>query len=193
MVRLTEVFSEAMASSGRLRAELDDLLVTGDALTRDRYRTDVPFTTGLQYSRRDAARIIGWPRSTASTIYGYKTDRSRGVCAVFVTLHKSEDVDASTAYEDALIDESSMRWFSRSRRTLASDEVKAIVDGDVDVHVFVKKDDVESDHYYLGAATAQQASLTTMPDKDGTALPVVSMTLRFAEPIKQGLYDYFRP
>jgi hypothetical protein len=71
--------------------------------------------------------------------------------------------------------------------------VKAIVDGDVGVHVFVKKDDVESDHYYLGVATAHDAVQTTMPDKDGVALPVVTMTLRFAEAISQGLYDYFRP
>ena len=74
------------------------------------------------------------------------------MCTVFVTLHKSANVDASTAYGDALLDETTMRWFSRSRRTLSSDEVNAIVDGDVVVHVFVKKDDVESDHYYLGVA-----------------------------------------
>jgi superfamily II DNA or RNA helicase/HKD family nuclease len=192
-VWLTDDFREELASSDRLRREVDDLLMTGEALTRSRYRSDVPFTMGLQYSRRDAARILGWPRSASSTIYGYKTDRAGGVCAVFVTLHKSADVDASTAYEDALLDETSMRWFSRSRRTLASDEVKAIVDGDVDVHVFVKKDDVESDHYYLGVATAHGAFQATMPDKEGMALPVVVMTLRFAEPINQGLYDYFRP
>ncbi|HEY7042931.1 MAG TPA: DUF3427 domain-containing protein [Nocardioidaceae bacterium] len=192
-VRLTEAFREDLASSERLRREVDDLLITGETLTRSRYRIDRPFTTGLQYSRRDAARIIGWPRSTSSTIYGYKTDRSRDVCAVFVTLHKSEHIDASTAYEDALLDETSMRWFSRSRRTLATDEVKAIVDGDVDVHVFVKKDDVESDHYYLGVATAHDSVQTTMPDGNGADLPVVTMTLRFAEPINQGLFDYFRP
>ncbi|WP_427384275.1 DUF3427 domain-containing protein [Janibacter sp. G56] len=192
-VRLTDSFRADLVSSERLQSEVDDLLITGQALTRARYRLDVPFTTGLQYSRRDAARILGWPRSTASTIYGYKTDRSRNVCAIFVTLHKSVDVDASTAYEDALLDETSMRWFSRSRRTLASDEVKAIVDRDVDVHVFVKKDDVGSDHYYLGMATAHDAFETTMADKNGVPLQVVTMTLRFAEAISQGLYDYFRP
>lgn len=192
-VRLTEAFRGELASSERLRMEVDDLVDTGEALTRRRYRMDVPFTTGLQYSRRDAARIIGWSRSTQSTIYGYKTDRSRGVSAVFVTLHKAEDIDASTAYEDALLDQTRMRWFSRSRRTLASDEVKAIVDREVDVHVFVKKDDVESDHYYLGVATAHDAVQTTMRGSQGADLPVVTMTLQFAEPINQGLYDYFRP
>lgn len=192
-VCLTKDFESALTTSARLTDELDDLVATGEALIRKRYRLDVPFTPGMQYSRRDAARVIGWPRSTSSTIYGYKTDRSRGVCSIFVTLHKSADVTASTAYGDELLDETSMRWFSRSRRTLASDEVAAIVDGTVVVHVFVKKDDVESDHYYLGPATAHGATETTMPDGSGESLPVVTMTLRFDEPISQGLFDYFRP
>lgn len=192
-IRFTDDFSESLAKSERLRDEIDDLLATGEALTRKRYRLDVPFTPGMQYSRRDAARIIGWPRSTSSTIYGYKTDRGREVCAIFVTLHKSDEVAASTAYGDELLDETSMRWFSRSRRSLASDEVAAIVDGDIVVHVFVKKDDVESDHYYLGRATAHDAIETTMPGGSGEPLPVVTMTLQFDQPISQGLYDYFRP
>lgn len=193
MLCLTDTFIEEMTSSSRFRSEVDDLRDTGEALTRERYGSGGLFVPGMQYSRRDAARMIGWARSVSSTIYGYKTDRTAGVSAIFVTLHKAADIEASTAYEDALLDESSMRWFSRSRRTLQSDEVKAIVDGDVDAHVFVKKDDVESDHYYLGHASAHDAVETTMPDSAGVPLPVVTMTLRFSEPISQGLYDYFRP
>ncbi len=157
-MRLTERFGGELASSARLRKELDDLVITGEALTRSRYRIDLPFTPGLQYSRRDAARIIGWPRSTSSTIYGYKTDRNRRGVRDLRDSAQVRRRHASTAYGDELLDETSMRWFSRSRRSLASDEVEAIVDGDVVVHVFVKKDDVESDHYYLGVATAHELS-----------------------------------
>ncbi len=32
-----------------------------------------------------------------------------------------------------------------------------------------------------------------MPERWGGLLPVVAMTLRFEEPISQGLFDYFRP
>lgn len=193
-VRLTEEFSTAYAESAVLCDAVGDLLKTGKQLTRDRYQTYLPFTPGMQYSRRDAARIVGWPRAFASTIYGYKTDEASGVCTIFVTLHKSSEVDASTAYEDQLLDPSTMRWFSRSRRTLESREVSLVVDGLVEVHVFVKKDDAEgSDHYYLGRATAQEAQETTMPGGDGQPLPVVKMLLKFRQPIKQGLYDYFHP
>ena len=193
-VRLTDEFIVTYAESSPLREAVGDLLRTGKALTRDRYQTTLPFTPGMQYSRRDAAHIVGWPRAFASTIYGYKTDEATGVCAIFVTLHKSSEVDASTAYEDQLLDPSTMRWFSRSRRTLESREVSLVVDGLVQVHVFVQKDDAEgSDHYYLGRATAAEAEETTMPDSEGNPLSVVTMLLKFDRPIKQGLFDYFHP
>lgn len=191
-VSLSTQFKEDFESSGELQTAIRDLLRTGRELTKERYLVDQLFTQGMQYSRRDAAHIIGWPRSFSSTIFGYKTDESSGFCLVFVTLHKSSDVDASTAYQDQLIDPSTMRWFSRSRRSLRSREVSLIVDGQVQVHVFVKKDDAEgSDHYYLGRADAHESAETTMPDSEGNPLPVVRMLLKFRQPIKQGLFDYF--
>ena len=193
-VQLTNDFAGAYANSAEFKAAVDDLLRTGKQLTQDRYRSDLPFTPGMQYSRRDAAHIVGWPRAFASTIYGYKTDEQSGVCTIFVTLHKSEEVEASTAYEDRLLDPATMRWFSRSKRTLESKEVRLIADGLVEVHVFVKKDDAEgSDHYYLGRAIAHEAGETTMPDAGGRPLPVVTMLLKFDRPIKQGLFDYLHP
>ncbi len=193
-IQLTDEFAASYAHSAALKAAVGDLLRTGRQLTQDRYRIDLPFTPGMQYSRRDAAHIVGWPRAFASTIYGYKTDEESGVCTIFVTLHKSDEVAASTAYEDQLLDPSTMRWFSRSKRTLESREIHLVVDGSVDVHVFVKKDDAEgSDHYYLGRATAHEAEETTMPGSEGQPLPVVKILLKFGQPIKQGLFDYLHP
>ncbi len=193
-VHLGELFATDLANSMDLAKAVDDLMRTGERLTADRYRSNEPFTPGMQYSRRDAARLVGWPRSTASTVYGYKTDEDLGVCTIFVTLHKADDVDASTAYEDALLDRSTMRWFSKNNRTLQSPDVKPIVDGRVALHVFVQKDDAEgSDHYYLGRAVAQDAEETTMQGSSDRPLPVVTMTLKFDEPVKQGLFDYFHP
>lgn len=193
-VLLTDDFRGRYVDSEALREAVSDLINTGKELTQDRYDAHLPFTPGMQYSRRDAAHIVGWPRAFSSTIYGYKTDEASGVCVIFVTLHKSSEVDASTAYEDQLLDPSTMRWFSRSRRTLMSKEVSLVVDGSIQVHVFVKKDDAEgSDHYYLGRATAAEAEESTMPDSEGKPLSVVTMLLKFDRPIKQGLFDYFHP
>ncbi|MFT4163829.1 MAG: DEAD/DEAH box helicase [Microlunatus sp.] len=193
-VRLTEEFSASYAGSRSFRVAVDDLLVTGRALTAARYRVDDVFTPGMQYSRRDAAHLLGWARSNEATIYGYKVDVAAGVGAIFVTLKKSAGVAASTAYEDQLLDSTSMRWFSKSNRTLQSKDVRDILDQPLALHVFVKQSDADgSDHYYLGQATPHDPLETTMPVGGGKTLPVVSMTLRFREPIKQGLFDYFHP
>ncbi|WP_224277952.1 DEAD/DEAH box helicase [Nocardioides lacusdianchii] len=191
VVALTPAFATLIAHSHDFAHAVSDLMKTGRALTEDRYLNDQLFTPGMQYSRRDAARLVGWSRSTTSTIYGYKSDEALGLCTAFTTLHKDEDVAASTAYEDALLDPSTMRWFSKSNRTLESKDVKQFVEHRVDIHVFVKKDDADgSDHYYLGRARVAEAAETQMA---GDGLPVVAMTLKFDEPIKQGLFDYFHP
>ena len=194
VVRLSEEFQDGYSHSEPFSSAISDLMATGQDLIRSRYQCHRPFTPGLQYSRYDAAHILGWSRSTYSTIYGVKTDRTLGVCAIFVTLKKSEKVTASTAYKDQLLDPSTMRWFTKSNRTLNSRDVAPIVGGSVALHVFVKKDDADGvGHYYLGQATAYEAKETTMPGKGKTVLPVVNMLLRFDAPIAQGLFDYFAP
>lgn len=186
--------AESYRTSSRFREAVDDVLETGARLVGSRYREGDPFVPGRQYSRKETTRLLCWPRKWTSTLYGYRVNRATGTCAIFVTLHKADDVTASTAYEDALLDPSTMLWYTRSRRTLQSDEVRAIVDNDVQLHVFVKKDDAEgSEFYYLGRARSEAAEQTTMPDDKGTALDVVRMMLRFEEPIQSALFDYFHP
>ena len=129
-----------------------------------------------------------------STIYGVKTDVALGVCAIFVTLDKSETVAVSTAYKDKLIDRSTMLWYSKNGRTIESPDVEPIIKNSVALHVFVKKDDAEEgDHYYLGQATSHDAIETTMPGENNETLQVVTMLLRFDNPVPQGLFDYFQP
>jgi hypothetical protein len=123
-----------------------------------------------------------------------KTDVSLGVCAIFVTLEKSNEVTASTAYQDQLLDTSTMRWFTKSNRSRNSPDVLPVIENNVAIHVFVKKDDAEAgNHYYLGQASAHEALDTTMPGSDGKTLPVVTMLLKFDKPVRQGLFDYFAP
>ncbi len=188
-LRIDPGFAAAMGSSQELQTAVADLLHTGQHLTLDRYGNQELFNQGRQYTRKDVTRLLSWPRAWASTLYGYRADPSTGYCPIFVTLHKPEDTAHSTAYEDALLDNSTMRWFTRSRRTLQSPEVAAIVSGQVELHVFVQKDNAD-DFFYLGQASAAQAEPARMP---GVDLDVVTMLLRFANPIEAALYDYFHP
>ncbi|OYN91346.1 DUF3427 domain-containing protein [Parenemella sanctibonifatiensis] len=189
-LRLGEVVRREWQASEPFRVAIKDLLRTGLAVNRERYRADRRFTPGRQYTRRDAARILGWGTKVASTVYGYRTDPGRGVAALFVTLDKSPDVAARQAYHDQLLDRSSMRWYSRSNRTLTSGDTAPIADG-IDLEVFVKKDDAEgAEHYYLGLAHATSSRETELPTPTGP-LPVVEFVLHFDDPIPIGLYDYF--
>ncbi|MFL2832124.1 MAG: DEAD/DEAH box helicase [Coraliomargaritaceae bacterium] len=193
-ISLSSSSLQSYSTNENFKKAVDDLVETGLELNRVRYRSDVPFTAGRQYSRKDSCRLLNWNNNNASTIYGYKVDYEKLSCPIFVTLYKSETITASTAYEDELIDRSTMRWFTRARRTLASKEVNAIVSNKVDVHVFAKKDDADgSDFYYLGKATAENAKQTTMPDDNGNKLSVITMNLHFDKPIDSGVFDYFHP
>ncbi len=191
---LIPAVADSLENSPAFSAAVDDIIETGLQLVAKRYAEGDPFTPGRQYSRKEVTRLLCWPRKWTSTLYGYRVNRDTGSCAIFVTLHKSDDISASTAYQDQLLDTTTMLWYTRSRRTLESDEVRAIVDNDVDLHVFVKKDDAEgTEFYHLGQATSHDAEQTTMPGTDGAQLNVVRLRLRFAKPIDSALFDYFHP
>lgn len=193
-IRLVDGFVRSYRDSADFREAVDDVVETGWRLVGERYALDAPFTRGAQYSRKETTRQLGQPRSWAPTLYGYKVDMERGVCAIFITLHKADDVTASVAYEDALLDSTTIRYFTKSRRTLNSAAERAMAENRVTLHVFVKKDDSEgSDFFYLGVARASDARDATMPDGKGSTLPVVTMMLRFEEPIPAALFDYFHP
>ncbi|MEV8253082.1 DEAD/DEAH box helicase [Rhodoglobus sp. NPDC076762] len=192
VAELSPEFADAYRTSAPFRAHLDDVIDSGLRLTADRYSLAGPFTPGSQYSRKDASRLLNWRSNMYSTIYGYKVDTDTSTCPIFVTLHKSEEVSESTAYEDELLDSHTMLWYTRSRTNLETPEVRKILDGAVDIHVFSKKSDADGPgHYYLGQATAQDAEQTTMPSASGKELSVVRMRLRFEKPIPAGLFDYF--
>jgi superfamily II DNA or RNA helicase len=188
-LQLTEEFGDAYANSPSFKLNLDDLIETGLALTASRYDISVPFTPGRQYSRKDASRLLNWSSNMYSTIYGYRVDSTTRTCPIFVTLHKSEEVSSSTAYEDELLNTQTMRYYTKSNRTLVSPDVSPIIANDVDLHVFAKKNDADgSDFYYLGKAQSADPEQSTMR---GSSLPVVRMLLHFDEPIQAALFDYF--
>lgn len=193
IVRMSDWFERALLDSPAFFAEVEDLLKVEDLITGKRYPGAGPFTGGRQYSRKDACRLLNWEKNVMATIYGYKVDQSTASCPIFVTYHKSDAITSSTQYEDELLDRRTMTWFTRSRRTLASNEVKAITKNHVALHVFAKKDDNEgSDFFYLGQARAGESFQTTMP-AEGGPVSVVRVTLHFEEPISQGLFDYLSP
>ena len=188
--RLSEKFAVAWGADPTFQDHVCDVVETGLYLARHRYKWSGQLEVGERYSRKDVCRLLNWQSNQQSTIYGYKVDYFSNSCPIFVTYHKGSDVAESTKYEDEFVNPSTLTWYTRSRRTLASGEVKAIVENQLPLHVFAKKDDAEgTDFYYLGKAKSQDARQTKMAGDGGH--DVVSMTLGLASPIESSLYDYF--
>lgn len=174
------------------KEHIEDVIQTALTFSED-YPSNEPLKLYGKYSRKDVCRVLNWENDEKGTMYGYKT--KHGTCPVFVTYHKDEDVDSSVAYEDEFISPEILTMFSKNNRTLKSAELQPIIyseDYNVDIHVFVKKDDAEGrDFYYLGKAVVDQNSLeqTTIPTTSGDR-PIVKMNLLMESPIKHNMYHY---
>lgn len=192
--RLSRDFLNEYETSEDFRRHVDDVLETGLYLARHRYDWSTPLQLGQRYTRKDVCRLLNWRSDQKGVMYGYKTDSGTNTCPIFITYHKSDEVSESTAYGDAFLDERTIRWFTRSNRTLASGEVREILSGEGSpaLHIFVKKDDVESvgDFYYLGTAMPQEPTQETMSGANGSSLNVVTMKLSLNTPTAPELYDY---
>ncbi|MHA7862643.1 DUF3427 domain-containing protein [Tessaracoccus sp. Y36] len=171
------------------RAQATDVIDTGLFLARHRHGWAQTLRPGRRYSRKDACRLLNFRGDETATLYGYKVDEFSRTCPIFVTYHKGDEVESSVAYGDEFLDESTLRWFTRSRLHLGSREVRRIVEHSVELHLFVKRDDAEGrDFLYLGTVSPHNARQETMPTDD--RLSVVTMHLRLDEPVERGLYDY---
>ncbi|MDF2607129.1 MAG: helicase [Bacillales bacterium] len=156
------------------------------------YQCDKALTLYEKYTRKDACRLLNWHNDESSTIYGYKTKHN--TCAIFITYHKSEEVDESIAYGDEFLSQNVVRWFTRSNRTLESSEVQTIIDAEsnnIDIHIFVKKDNDEgTDFYYVGTAKPDKDNVVQTVMKDGK--PVVQINMILDQSVDNKLYYYIK-
>lgn len=172
---------------------LEDIVVTGLMKSED-YSQSTPLTRYKKYKRKDVLRLLNWEKQIIpQNIGGYKADD--GEFVIFITLQKGEDFEgAQMAYEDELLDNSTLKWFSKVGRKIDSPEIKKLQKPEEwTTRVFMKKSDDEgTDFYYLGEVNPVQESIKQIskPVKDGTERSVVEMKLKFIQPIESNLYHY---
>lgn len=189
--KLAPQFVEMLAESPKFGDHVDDVIETGLYLARHRHGWSGELQIGQLYSRKDVCRLLNWESNEYGTIYGYKVDDASQSCPIFVTYHKADHVSESTQYEDEFLDASTLRWFTRSRRTLQSAEVRSIVENKFPLYLFAKKDDAEGlDFTYLGTAEARDPKQEKMPGGSGAMLDVVTMKLGLTTPMDASTYRY---
>lgn len=188
---LLEEFSHHYRENAYFRSHVDDSIEAGLYLNRHRYNVAGDLHIGKRYSRKDVCRMLNWPGNYEATMYGYKADSLTATCPIFVTYHKSEDIDDAIKYQDRLEDETAMTWFTKHGRTLESKTERAIVAGDYRLDVFVKKDDSEgTDFFYLGRSKKPQDAHDTIIQTDKGNINIVSMRLEFEKPLSSETYKH---
>ncbi|WP_342599816.1 DEAD/DEAH box helicase [Psychrobacillus sp. FSL H8-0483] len=189
-------FNEEIQTSLRdpfYKAFFEDIVACA-RIKNKQYDPKRQLTLYKKYSRRDACRLLNWAKDDSSTIYGYRV--KHGTCPIFVTYHKKDEVDSSVNYGDEFLSADIFRWFTRSKLTLESNEVKAILAAEqtgLDIHLFTKKDDGEGfDFYYMGTTSITENSPKEekMFDKNGKQIPVVTMNMILEQPVQYDIYHY---
>lgn len=195
---LSDEFSEIYDSYAKtenpspisFRDHVDDLIETGLYLNRKYYANSDQFVIGQRYSRKDACRILNWSKNQESVIYGYKVDRETMTCPIFVTYHKGSNISENVRYEDAFIDSSTLHWFTKHGWTLNKDALQPIINGQAQLHLFIKREDADGiEFYYLGQVDATNPQQTTMPGKQDKTLDVVTADLKLRIPIAPELFE----
>ena len=151
------------------------------------------FTLYQKYSRKDVCRILNWESNEGSTVYGYRV--KYGTCPIFVNYHKEDNIAASTKFDDRFINNSEFQWFSKPRRYLTSDDVKAIRNhrSGLIIPLFIKKSNGEGDDfYYMGNVTPIDDSFeeTTIKNNKNKNVSIVKIKLLMNQPVDELIYNY---
>ncbi|MBO1212158.1 DEAD/DEAH box helicase [Staphylococcus nepalensis] len=146
-----------------------------------------------KYTRKDFVKLLNWKSDESGVINGYKFGNN--TLPIFITYHKEDNISDNTKYEDEFLSPDELKWFTKSNRKLDSPEVQKILahqNNNVDMYIFVKKEDVldGNEFYFLGKAhylegTAEQSK---MPNENNDN--IVTMTLSMETPVKDEIYRY---
>lgn len=186
---LNSLVQKSLKENSQFALLFSDVIETGILKAKDYPQV---FTLGQKYSRRDVLKLMNVRKDEPPlNIGGYKIDQETNSCPIFITYHKSEDISDTIKYEDELLNESTLRWFSKNKRTLESNDVSTIINSNENglrLELFVIKDDSEGgEFYYLGPLKYVEGSADELLRNGDT---VVQMRFKLESPVETNLYKY---
>lgn len=154
------------------------------------------FNLNKKYTYTDVCWLLNWKAEEVSlNIGGYKHDKYTNTYPIFINYDKSEDISASTRYEDRFEDQSNLIAISKSKRTLLSDDVDNAIHGEernILMPLFVRKnkdDKTSKEFYFLGTVKHNgHTQEFIMPNTDNTS--AVEIGYRLNTPVNSNLYEY---
>lgn len=189
LYRLNEEIQESLVNNTKFTQLFLDVIETGILKSKDYPEI---FTLGQKYTRREVLKLMNVAKDEPPlNIGGYKIDKDTNSCPIFITYHKSEDISDTIKYDDELLNESTLKWFSKNKRTLDSNDVSTITQSNENglrLELFVIKDDSEGgEFYYLGPLSYVENSASEVM-KNGDS--VVQMLFKLDSPVETNLYKY---
>lgn len=156
------------------------------------------FVLYRKYSRKDVFRILNvLENPVAQNVGGYLVSPDNKHCPIFVNYHKEDHISESTKYEDEFVNNKEFNWMSKSKRTIQSNDVQAILGkkGAIRLPLFIKKNNDEGmDFYYMGelSPNLNMVEQTTMANDHGKEIPVVRIRFNLYTPVTANMYNYIQ-
>lgn len=191
-INLSREFRDALKDE-YFREHVKDILELAVLQSED-YNQQEPLTLNEKYSRKDVCRVLNWEKDESSTMYGYKNKYN--TVPIFINYNKSEDIDESVKYNDRFLDSHVFQWFTRKGTDLSSKINREIIrdykNEAVTLYLFVKKDEVEAEHYYLGEVEIDLDSAENVEGGIGENKDKVArMNFILESPVEYGIFRYF--
>lgn len=198
VIKPSEALLKAL-SDDNFRKDFTELLDFGIYRYNRDYSRNYPgtlFCLYKKYTYREVCWLLNWEKEEVSlNIGGYKFDKRTKTYPIFINYEKTEDVAATTRYEDRFEDRSHLIAISKSKRTISSEDVVNAINSKergILMPLFVRKnkdDRTSKEFYFLGTIQYDNfAKEFIMPNTDN--VHAVELRYKLDTPIEQNLYEY---
>lgn len=159
-----------------------------------KYR-NTQFCINKKYTYSDVCWLLNWDKDiVAQNIGGYKYDNETNTYPIFINYDKSEDISATTKYEDRFIDQSHLIAISKNNRRITSNDIDNAIHANerntlMPLFVRKNKDDKTSKEFYFLGTIKHDGHLQEfiMPNTQASA---VEIGYHLNTPVETNLYEY---
>jgi len=154
------------------------------------------FNLNKKYTYREVCWLLNWEKEEVSlNIGGYKYDKHSNTYPVFINYEKSEDIGATTRYEDRFIDQSNLIAISKGKRTTKSKDVDSAIhskEKNILMPLFVRKnkDDKSSKEFYFLGSISHNGHLQEFVMANTQNVRAVEIGYKLDTPVESNLYEY---
>ena len=195
--RIAEEFDQLLENQA-FKNMIQELITFGLSRYQIQYSNtyqDTSLVLYKKYTYEDVCRLLNWEHGeVALNIGGYKYDKHTKTFPVFINYDKTDDISATTKYEDHFINNATLVAISKSGRSTKSEDVQNFLhayERGIKVPLFVRKnkdDKVSKEFYFLGYMNASgKTEEIIMP---GTTKSAVEIEWDLKVPVREDIYEY---